>query len=1198
VRAVWTFVRWYLGLPLLVGAPFASLCAQSTWNLNANENWNTAANWSPALVPAVGASVTLGNIITANRVISVNTSPTISALTINDNNNYTLSRTSGGGTELLTFDAAGGGPATITILNSGSPTISTSGNRLRVNLVDNTVINHTGTGTFTISTVIQGAGSLTQNGTGTTLLSGANIFSGGLAVNGGTVQFGNNAAAGTGTLTLNGGTILAASASRTLSNAVTVGGNFTVGGTQALLLSGAMDLGGGQRGVTTSNSALTTFSGVVSGSGGLTKEGSGVLVLQGGNAFTGNTIVNAGTLRASSAGTAFGANSAVTLANVSGATLDLAGFNTSIGSLAGGGASGGNVTMGAGTLTLGGNNASTSYAGILSGTGGLVKVGNGTQTLTGTNTYSGATTISAGALRIANANALGSTAAGTAVSSGAALELTGGIAVPVAETLSLAGSGIGGGGALRSISGNNTWIGNITLTAAAEIENAAASTTLTLGSSALTESINNSGNTLTIDGPGNTFMNAALTGAGGIVKNGGGTLTFFADENFYTGTTTINDGVLEMDTITGLNGSIKGTSVLVGDGLGSAGSAVLRNGPLTAPIANEMINDAATITFQRDGLWTLNNQNETVTALNMTGGQVTTGTGLLTLSAATPVATSASSDTASISGNLRLSGGGTKTFSVADGSAATDLSISAVISEPFYTSLQKTGAGTLELSGNNLFTGDWSVSSGVLVAASSGALGSAATFNNIVASGAALRLTGGIALTDSNVFISGSGPDGSGAIRNLSGANSWAGTVTLNAASTITSDAGSSLDINGPIAVNHALTVGGAGNTLASGSIYGAGGITKSGSGTLTLDGAGAVSNAGGVTIAEGTVALAKASGANTFTGGSFVVGDGSGTDTLRLDAANQIADFQAVTVNSSGVFNLNNFNETLSGLNMTGGSVTTGAGALTLTSASALTSSASATSATIAGNLNLTAFASTLNVADGAAAADVNVSAAVSGSANLVKAGAGTLVLSGSSANTLSGSTTVNGGTLELAKSSGVTAIAGSAITVNSGGTLLLGSANQINDAANLTLNGGTFSTGSAAGFSETLGTLTLSGSSSIDLGTTAHLLQFADSSALSGAWSGSLTIYGWTGLPASSGTSGQIFFGASASGLTSSQLSMVSFDGFGSGAILLTNGELVPVAVPEAEVVLAALLVLGAVAWREWNARRGSPACRGCRV
>ena len=53
----------------------------------------------------------------------------------------------------------------------------------------------------------------------------------------------------------------------------------------------------------------------------------------------------------------------MTLANVAGATMDLNSFNISIGSLAGGGTAGGNVTMGAGNLTTGGNNTSTTYCG-------------------------------------------------------------------------------------------------------------------------------------------------------------------------------------------------------------------------------------------------------------------------------------------------------------------------------------------------------------------------------------------------------------------------------------------------------------------------------------------------------------------------------------------------------------------------------------------------------------------------------------------------------------------------------------------------------------------------------------------------------------------------------------------------------------------------------------------------------------------
>jgi len=471
---------------LLAGVVFllsglSNRVSAQTWNLNANGNWSAAGNWSPATVPnAIGANATLGGIISATRTITVDTSVTLGTLTINDNNNYTLTRAAGTGTNLLTFDAVGSGPATITISNTGAPTISSTGSRLRVNLTDNTVISHTGTGLFTISTVVEGAGSLTHGGTGTTLLSGANTFSGGLAVNSGTVRFGGNTAAGTGPLTLNGGAIEASSAARTLGNAVTVGGNFSVGGTQALTLSGAMALGSSQRTVTTGNTALTTFSGIVSGTGGITKAGAGALALGGGSAYTGPTNVNAGTLRARAAGTAFGNNSAVTLANVSGATLDLAGFATSIGSLAGGGTTGGNVTLGAGTLTTGGGNTSTSYAGVISGTGGLTKTGSGTQTLTGSNTYAGTTTVSGGTLALAKTSGPNAIGAGAILlNSGGTLLLENSHQIVDTTAMTLAG------GTFSTGAGFSETLGVLTLTSDSAITLGSAIHNLQFGASNL-----------------------------------------------------------------------------------------------------------------------------------------------------------------------------------------------------------------------------------------------------------------------------------------------------------------------------------------------------------------------------------------------------------------------------------------------------------------------------------------------------------------------------------------------------------------------------------------------------------------------------------------------------------------------------------------------------------------------------------------
>ena len=198
----------------------------------------------------------------------------------------------------------------------------------------------------------------------------------------------------------------------------------------------------------------------------------------------------------------------------------------------------------------------------------------------------------------------------------------------------------------------------------------------------------------------------------------------------------------------------------------------------------------------------------------------------------------------------------------------------------------------------------------------------------------------------------------------------------------------------------------------------------------------------------------------------------------------------------------------------------------------------------------------------------------------HFIKAGAGTQTLSGIIGNTYTGGMTVNGGTLALAKSSG-NALSGSSVTLNTGGTLLLQGANQIADTAAMRLSGGTFSTG--AGANEVLGALTLSADSTISLGASMHNLTFGASNLAAWSPTATLTINWWSGTAGFSGAQGRIFFGSDASGLTSGQLAKIQFQNFSPGAQLLASGELVPVAVPEAEALVAALCLAGCVAWRE---------------
>jgi autotransporter-associated beta strand protein len=164
--------------------------------------------------------------------------------------------------------------------------------------------------------------------------------------------------------------------------------NFTNAGT----ITGAgftLSLGGASGGTLASVIGTTT--------GGLIKNGTGMWTLTGASTYTGTTTINGGTLQISGGNNRIPVATNLTLANTAGATLDLNNLNQQIGSLNGGGTTGGNVTLGSGTLTVG-NTTNTSFDGNINGSGGsIIKLGTGNLTLGGTNTYTG-TTITAGTI--------------------------------------------------------------------------------------------------------------------------------------------------------------------------------------------------------------------------------------------------------------------------------------------------------------------------------------------------------------------------------------------------------------------------------------------------------------------------------------------------------------------------------------------------------------------------------------------------------------------------------------------------------------------------------------------------------------------------------------------------------------------------------------------------------------------------------
>jgi autotransporter-associated beta strand protein len=156
---------------------------------------------------------------------------------------------------------------------------------------------------------------------------------------------------------------------------------------------------------TTKNYTLTG-SGAITGTGGLTKSGSGSVVIDntGANAY-GPTTINGGTIQLGSTADRLPVTGPVTLANAAGVTLDLNGQSQTIGSLTGGGASGGEIKLGAGQLTVK-PTATTTYSGLISG-GGSLTVSNDTAlgfnlVLTRDNTFSGGTTIQNASVIVAN----------------------------------------------------------------------------------------------------------------------------------------------------------------------------------------------------------------------------------------------------------------------------------------------------------------------------------------------------------------------------------------------------------------------------------------------------------------------------------------------------------------------------------------------------------------------------------------------------------------------------------------------------------------------------------------------------------------------------------------------------------------------------------------------------------------------------
>ena len=229
----------------------------------------------------------------------------------------------------------------------------------------------------------------------------------------------------------------------------------------------------------------------------------------------------------------------------------------------------------------------------------------------------------------------------------------------------------------------------------------------------------------------------------------------------------------------------------------------------------------------------------------------------------------ASSGALAIPGTVDL-GSSARTFTVGDGSAASDLWISANLSNG---GLVKSGGGTMVLSASNEFAGATVVDGGVLNLQHGLALGSSAA-GTTVNTGAALELQDDIAVGSESLSLAGTGIGGNGALRSLSGGNSFGGAISLSAAARIQADAGM-LTLGGGVAGNsYGLTIGGAGQVMATAPITTSSNLTKDGTGTLSLTGS-STHSAVSVAVSSGTLVVGVA-GSGSLTAPTVTVATGA----------------------------------------------------------------------------------------------------------------------------------------------------------------------------------------------------------------------------------------------------------------------------------------------------------------------------------
>jgi len=967
------------------------------------------------------------------------------AITLGDtsgSNNARLDLSGAAITYASNITVQAGSSGTMNIFGTGNGSQTLSGNIMLNRNVEVGQVAYSNQNVI-LSGSIGGTGGLivSTSNLGQVRLTGSTTFSGGVTVNAGSLTFGNGGTINvnyTGPTTINGGTLI-----------VGVSGTFDKDVTN----NGTLQIIDGQ---------AQTLSGVISGTGNLIYNGvmSRSNVITGtNNSYTGRTDITSSVQISKLAD--LGVNSSLGApTSVANGTINLNNTNSSnarINYVGSGDTSNrvinflsttnaneissngsgplvltSNLTTSGGVKTLilsGTNTGNNTIQGIIpdgSGATSLTKSGAGTWVLTGANSYTGKTVIQGGALSVATIGSVsgtGNLGAPTTAANGT-IDIG---STSVSGTLVYTGSG----------ETTDRVINLLGTTGGAGIQADNASGTL-IFSNNLT--VTGSGaKALTLSGSGAGQLQGIIpnyTGAGGplavsVTKSGNGTWTL-SGANSYTGATTVSAGVLRLDAANALPGGIASTggssALTINGGVIGLGNGDFARGLGSGTNQVQITGGGGFAAYGADRTVNLGG-NGTPSSLTWGSGNFISagsGTGTFILGAADATNMVDFQNPIALGSLVRM-------VRVDDGSAAVDAKLSGVLSSVSAgNGLTKTGAGTLDLTAANSFTGTLAVQNGTVrfssLAVGSGAqnLGAGTLVNLGVAATSAgeIDYRGSGGTLDKNITALGSGRN---RIR-----NSGAGTLTLSG--TLTKD-GTILE-------------------LASGTFAVSGRITGATVGTSDLF------------INNAAVTLSNAN--NDYNGPTYVYGNGS----LTLGASNVIPAASSLILGGTGsdtgtgTFNTGLFSGTIASLTtgslgatigitgsgatmggLTMGNLTFGAGtdtlALTLTNPSLVRYTLLTYTGVRSGMFDTVTGAGNYNVVYGATSIDLQMKANQSS----------TFTLNPAAARVLVGGSTQLSGVLANSSPTGAASLAWSpvssgslsAITSSLGSTIASGSTSTI---------------------------------------------------------------------------------------------------------------------------------------------------------